>query len=137
MFGFLPFLLSSAVAEQFESGNTLTAAGLALGLTNANGNFSHNIFTSRGGMNVVATNPNGAVLSLDFRGDIGSGGVTPEPGDIRSVRDGARFHGPHISAGAPSGLNVCPTRSANSQPKPIQNGTIHGELRSRQASAAA
>jgi hypothetical protein len=33
----------------------LTAAGLSLGLTNSdiNGNFSHNIFTATGGMNIV------------------------------------------------------------------------------------
>jgi PEP-CTERM motif len=55
-----------------------------LGLTNAdvNGNFSHNIFTATGGMNTVANNPNGAILSLDFSGQIGSGGVTPEPGTL-------------------------------------------------------
>jgi len=47
-----------------------------------NGNFSHNVFTATGGMNTVANNPNNAILSLDFRGQIGSGGVTPEPGTL-------------------------------------------------------
>jgi len=84
LFGFLPFLVSSSAVEQFESGNTLTPAGVALGLTTAdiNGNFSHNVFIATGGMNTVANNPNGAILSLDFRGQIGSGGVTPEPGTL-------------------------------------------------------
>jgi hypothetical protein len=80
-FGFLPFLVSSTAFEASETGNTLTAAGLALGLTNSdiNGNFSHNIFTGTGGMTVVATNPNGDILGLDFRGRIGPSGVVPEP----------------------------------------------------------
>ena len=81
LFGFLPFLVSSTAVEAFENGNTLTAAGTALGLTNSdiNGNFSHNVFTSTGGMTVVATNPNGDILGLDFRGTIGPSGVVPEP----------------------------------------------------------
>jgi len=83
LFGFLPFLVSSTAAEQFESGNTLTAFGASLGLTNAdiNTNFSHNIFTSTGGMTVVDQTPNGDVLSLAFRGHIGVTGV-PEPGSL-------------------------------------------------------
>jgi hypothetical protein len=81
LFGFLPFLVSSTAFSQAESGNTLTAAGAALGLVNAdiNGNFSHNIFTSTGGMNVVDRDSSGDILSLDFRGQIGAAGVVPEP----------------------------------------------------------
>jgi len=84
LFGFLPFLVTSNALSEAENGNTLTAAGLALGLTNAdiNGNFSHNIFTSTGGMNVVDTDSGGQILSLDFRGQVTSGGVAPEPGSI-------------------------------------------------------
>ena len=79
-FGFLPFLATSAALSVFEGGNLLTPDGAALGLSvgDINGNFSHNIFTSTGGMNVVDTFANGQVLSLDFRGQITSGGV-PEP----------------------------------------------------------
>ena len=81
LFGFLPFAVSSSAAGQFESGNTLTAAGVALGLTNSdiNGNFSHIVFTATGGMTVVDTTPNGDILSLDFRGQLTPGGAAPEP----------------------------------------------------------
>ncbi len=84
LFGFLPFLVSSTAFGQFESGNTLTPAGLALGLSNAdiNGNFSHNIFTSTGGMTVVDHDSGGDILSLDFRGRFSTTGVTPEPGTL-------------------------------------------------------
>jgi hypothetical protein len=90
LFGFLPFLVSSTAFETFESGNTLTTAGLALGLTNSdiNGNFSHNVFTSTGGMTVVANNPNGDILGLDFRGTIGPSGVVPEPGTLALLISG-------------------------------------------------
>jgi hypothetical protein len=81
LFGFLPFLVSSTSFQEFESGNTLTPFGASLGLTNSdiNGNFSHNIFTATGGMNVVDTTANGSILSLAFQGQIGPGGVVPEP----------------------------------------------------------
>ncbi len=84
LFGFLPFLVSSTAFEQFEGGNTLTPAGVALGLTNGdiNGNFSHNVFTSTGGMTVVDHDAAGDVLSLDFRGQIGVNGVVPEPSPV-------------------------------------------------------
>ena len=83
LFGFLPFLVSSTAFSQAEVGNTLTPAGTSLGLTNTdiNGNFSHNIFTSTGGMNVVDRDAAGDVLSLDFRGPIGVTGV-PEPNSL-------------------------------------------------------
>jgi hypothetical protein len=82
LFGFLPFLVDSTAFQAFESGNTLTPAGLALGLVDSdiNGNFSHNVFTGTGGLAVVATSPSGDILGLDFRGTISSGGVVPEPG---------------------------------------------------------
>jgi hypothetical protein len=81
LYGFLPFLVSSTAFSQAENGNTLTPAGVALGLANGdiNGNFSHNIFTATGGMNVVDHDAAGEVLSLDFRGQIGVTGVAPEP----------------------------------------------------------
>ena len=81
LFGFLPFLVSSTASSQSESGNTLTSFGSALGLSTSdiNGNFSHNIFTATGGMNVVDLDSAKEVLSLDFRGQLSSGGTVPEP----------------------------------------------------------
>ncbi len=84
LFGFLPFLATSTSFQQAETGNVLTPFGASLGLANTdiNGNFSHNIFTSTGGMQVVDTNANGNVLSLAFRGQITPTGVVPEPASI-------------------------------------------------------
>ena len=82
LFGFLPFLVSSTAFSEAESGNTLTAEGISLGLSTSdiNGNFSHNVFTATGGMNVVDRDRAGDILSLDFRGQISSTGVgVPEP----------------------------------------------------------
>jgi hypothetical protein len=73
-FGFLPFLVSSTAFEEAENRDVLTPAGANLGLTNSdiNGNFSPNIFTATGGMNVVDRNAAGQILSLDFRGNVTS-----------------------------------------------------------------
>jgi hypothetical protein len=81
-FGFLPFLISSVPLTQFETGNVVTPFGQSLGLVNSdvNGNFSHNIFTSTGGLNIVDTDPIGQPLSLAFRGNIDIRGAVPEPG---------------------------------------------------------
>src|SRR5262249_9174879 len=80
-FGYLPFLVTSAQKNQAEVGNTLTAFGASLGLTDAaiNGNASHNVFTATGGMNIVDNDSQGQILSLAFSGRIGPGGVVPEP----------------------------------------------------------
>lgn len=83
-FGFLPFIVSSTAFNQSEVSNTLTPFGLSLGLLNTdiNGNFSHNIFTSTGGMNIVDLDSNGNILSLAVRSRIDEGGVVggvPEP----------------------------------------------------------
>ena len=77
LFGFLPFLATSAPKGEFEGGNTLTPFGASLGLGNGdiNGNFSHNIFTSTGGMTPVDTDATGEILSLAWRGSISTGGV--------------------------------------------------------------
>jgi hypothetical protein len=90
LFGFLPFLVTAAPHEEFESGNTLTAAGLGLGLTNAdiNSNFSHNDFIATGGMTVVDTDAGGEILSLMSTGPIGTGGVTPEPASLTLLATG-------------------------------------------------
>lgn len=91
-FGFLPFVVSSTAFNQTETGITVTPFGASLGLTNAdvNGNFSHNIFTSTGGMNVVDVDAQGNILSLAVRSQITSGGVVtggaapviPEPASL-------------------------------------------------------
>jgi len=84
LFGFLPFLVTSAPHGEFETGNTLTPFGMSLGLTNAdiNANFSHNIFTSTGGMQVVDVDAGGEFLSLATLQQITTIGVVPEPATI-------------------------------------------------------
>ena len=74
-FGFVPFVVTSAQLNQSESGFTVTAFGAGLGLVNGdvNGNASHNIFTSTGGMLVVDVDAAGDILSLATRSQI------PEP----------------------------------------------------------
>lgn len=83
-FGYLPFIVSSTAFNQSEIGNTVTAFGSTLGLVNSdvNGNASHNIFTSAGGMNVVDVDSQGNFLSLATRSQINSGGVVPEPASL-------------------------------------------------------
>lgn len=86
LFGFLPFLVTSTAFTEAENGNTLTDFGSSLGLTNSdiNGNFSHNIFTSTGGMNIVDRDANGDILTLAFQGQITPSGVVPEPSSLTS-----------------------------------------------------
>jgi PEP-CTERM motif len=90
LFGFLPFLATSAPHGEFESGNTLTTFGMSLGLTDAdiNANFSHNIFTSTGGMQVVDTDVGGEILSLATLQQLTTIGVVPEPGSIALIAIG-------------------------------------------------
>ena len=80
-FGFLPFLVSSSDFQSAEVGNAVTAFGASLGLINSdvNGNFSHNFFSSTGGMTPVDLfNGDPSIpLSLAFRGQIDQGGVIP------------------------------------------------------------
>jgi hypothetical protein len=82
-FGFLPFLVSSTDFQTSEFANTVTSfgAGLGLGNSDVNGNFSHNYFASTGGMNAVDLfNGDAALpLTLAYRGTIGQTGVLPEP----------------------------------------------------------
>ena len=81
-FGFLPFLVSSSDFQSPETGNVVTAFGASLGLGNSdvNGNFSHNFFSSTGGMIPVDLfNGNQSIpLSLAFRGQIDEEGTIPE-----------------------------------------------------------
>ena len=83
-FGFLPFVVSASPLNEAETSNTLTPFGSGLGLllSDINGNFSHNVFVSTGGMNVVDIDPNREILSLAFRGQVNSGGVVPEPSSL-------------------------------------------------------
>ena len=82
-FGFLPFLVSSTDFQAQEVGNIVTGFGIGLGLTDAdvNGNFSHNYFAATGGMNPVDlfNELRDRPLTLAFDGQIGEGGVVPEP----------------------------------------------------------
>lgn len=83
-FGYLPFIVTSNQLDQSEIGNTVTAFGASLGLSNTdvNGNASHNIFTGTGGMNVVDIDARGNILSLAVRAQIDQGGVVPEPATL-------------------------------------------------------
>jgi hypothetical protein len=80
-FGFLPFIVASTAFDQSETGITVTPFGASLGLTNSdvNGNFSHNIFTGTGGMQVVDVDRFGNILSLATRSAIDEGGVVGSP----------------------------------------------------------
>ena len=93
-FGYLPFLVTSSQKNQDEVGNTVTPFGATLGLTNGdlNGNASHNVFTSTGGLNVVDYDSQQQILSLAYYGRIGSNGVVPEPGAL-ALLTGAGFFG--------------------------------------------
>lgn len=84
LYGFLPFIVTANPADQSEVGNSVTAFGASLGLTNAdvNGNASHCVFTATGGMNPVDFDAAGRILSLGYRGQIGTTGAVPEPGSL-------------------------------------------------------
>ncbi len=89
-FGFLPFLVTSAPHGEYENGNSLTAFGASLGLVNSdiNGNYSHNVFLTTGGMNVVDVDATGEILSLAWRGSLGPSGV-PDSGSTLALLGGA------------------------------------------------
>jgi PEP-CTERM motif-containing protein len=97
-YGFLPFLVASSSFNQAEVGNTLTPFGLSLGLTNSdiNGNASHNIFTSTGGMSVIDNDPSGDILSLATREQVTQTGVAPEPSSLLLLGTGLLGLGPLI-----------------------------------------
>jgi hypothetical protein len=81
-FDFLPFVASEVPVDQNEDGNTVTAFGASLGLTNAdvNGNASHTVFAQAGGFEIVdvddASPPR--ILSLAVRGKKICPGGVPE-----------------------------------------------------------
>lgn len=78
-FGFLPFLVTTTGLSQGEAGFTVTPYGASLGLTSAdvNGNASHTIFLTTGGLNVVDLDAAGNIITL-----AGSGPIVPEPSSI-------------------------------------------------------
>jgi uncharacterized protein (TIGR03382 family) len=83
-YGFLPFVVTSSAFDQSEVGNTVSALGASMGLTNSdvNGNASHIFFSSTGGMQAVDYDSAGHILSLATRSQITTGGVVSEPGSI-------------------------------------------------------
>jgi hypothetical protein len=68
-FAFIPSVVASVSNDQSEVGFTVTPFGVSLGLTNAdvNGNASHNIFTSTGGLTAVDLDASGNIMSLAGR----------------------------------------------------------------------
>jgi RHS repeat-associated protein len=89
-FGFLPFIVTAQADDQAESGDTLTAAGLALGLANSdiNGNFSHNIFRTSGGLDIIDSDAAGDIMSLATRGrNIGTTGALNQPPVVNAGAD--------------------------------------------------
>lgn len=78
-FSFFPNVISSATLNQAEAGFALTSFGVSLGLNSAdiNGNFSHNIFTDTGGLNVVDRDSAGHIISL--AGRVSTVSTVPEP----------------------------------------------------------
>jgi hypothetical protein len=84
LFGFLPFIVSTVPLSQGEAAFTVTPFGASLGLTtgDVNGNFSHNIFTATGGMNVVDLDPASNIITLAYRGQIDATGTVPLPAPI-------------------------------------------------------
>ena len=91
VFGYLPFLVTSAQKTESEIGNTVTPFGATLGLADSdlNGNASHNVFTSTGGLNVVDYDAHHQILSLAYFGTIGTVGAVPEPGALPTALVGA------------------------------------------------
>ena len=81
LFGFLPFIVTSTQLNQSEVGNTVTAFGASLGLSNSdvNGNASHNIFNSAAGLNIVDLDSQSHILSIAGRAQVTPTGVVPEP----------------------------------------------------------
>ncbi|MCI0535158.1 MAG: putative Ig domain-containing protein, partial [Verrucomicrobiales bacterium] len=80
-FGFLPFVVSSALLTQEELG-TVTEFGQSLGLTDSDvtGNFSHNIFLETSGLTIVDYDSARRIISLAGRGSIVTGGVVQAEG---------------------------------------------------------
>jgi hypothetical protein len=66
---FLPIVVAAPGLNQSEIGNTVTAFGASLGLTDAdvNGNASHTVFSTTGGLSVVDIDAQGRILAVAGR----------------------------------------------------------------------
>lgn len=75
-FGFIPRLVAGATLNQNESGFTVSGFGASIGYTvnEVNGNASHNIFTSFGGLSPVDFDASGNVMSVAGRDVVPSAG---------------------------------------------------------------
>lgn len=85
-FGFLPFVHSTYCGNPgaLETGSSLTAYGSSLGLqtSDINGNYAHNCFGGSYGLNVVAYDATGHIVTLAGSGTVTPTGVVPEPASI-------------------------------------------------------
>ncbi|PWU21513.1 MAG: hypothetical protein C5B50_01585 [Verrucomicrobia bacterium] len=82
-YNFVPIVTTSAALNQPETGNTVTPFGASLGLVNSdiNGNASHAIFLSAGGLNTVDLDPSSHILSV-----AGQNVVIPPPNNSLIVQ---------------------------------------------------
>ncbi|MBV9923928.1 MAG: PKD domain-containing protein, partial [Acidobacteria bacterium] len=99
-FKFLPFVVSSEEFHEAETGIRVTPDGAAMGLTDSDvsGNFSHNIFTTTGGMSVIDRDPFNNFLSLAVRGKhITSAGADGNDAPIVSAGQGRAITLPHAT----------------------------------------
>jgi hypothetical protein len=84
-FSYLPFVVSELPRDQQEVGFKVTPAGAAMGLADSdvNGNYSHNIFSEAGGLNVIDNDAGGNPMALAARGLF----VSPEGVPALSIDD--------------------------------------------------
>lgn len=110
-YDFLPFLVSEVVANQSETGYTVTPYGAAMGLTPAdvNGNFSHAGFTDDGGLNVVDRDSNGTIISLATRGEL----ICPAGVPQASISDVSKNEGNSGTTPFTFTISIAPACNAN------------------------
>jgi hypothetical protein len=142
-FGFLPFVVSSTPLSQSETGNTVTLFGMNLGLsdTDVNGNFSHNIFTKTGPLQIVDIDSTNEILSAAERGLVvpsvetnltatsGQSGASITVPIGSSVVDAATLMGATPDAGGTVGYIVysdsgCTTTIASGGSVTVVNGSV-------------
>jgi hypothetical protein len=142
-FGFLPFVVSSTPLSQSETANTLTPFGTSLGLVNSdiNGNFSHNVFTKTGPLQIVDLDPTNEILSAAERGLVvpsvdtnltatsGQSGTSITVPIGSSVADAATLTGATPDAGGTVGYIVysdsgCTTAIASGGSVTVVNGSV-------------
>jgi hypothetical protein len=142
-FGFLPFVVSSTPLSQSETANTLTPFGTSLGLVNndINGNFSHNVFTKTGPLQIVDVDPTNEILSAAERGLVvpsvdtsltatsGQSGTSITVPIGSSVVDAATLMGATPDAGGTVGFVVysdsgCTTAIASGGSVTVVNGSV-------------